>query len=128
MEIRDLLSKPVWQMTGEEFILLNRHALQEREARAAQPIADTEKKYERCKQEYDREKAKLDELYAKKKQARREALQYLKNRCGDIYRLDGSLLAILDKYMTGQKKKGEEEKESSASDTISKKKARSISP
>lgn len=81
-----------------------------------------EKRYERCKQEYDREKAKLDELYAKKKQARREALQYLKNRCGDIYRLDGSLLAILDKYMTGQKKKGEEEKESSASDTISKKK------
>lgn len=80
-----------------------------------------EKRYERCKQEYDREKAKLDELYAKKKQARQEALQYLKNRCGDIYRLDGSLLAILDKYMTGQKKKGEEEKESSASDTISKK-------
>ena len=33
MEIRELLSKPVWQMTGEEFILLNRHA------------ADTEKKY-----------------------------------------------------------------------------------
>ena len=45
MEIRELLSKPVWQMTGEEFILLNRHALQEREARAAQPAADTEKKY-----------------------------------------------------------------------------------
>ncbi len=36
-----------------------------------------EKRYERCKREYDREKAKLDELYAKKKQARREALQYL---------------------------------------------------
>jgi hypothetical protein len=30
---------------SEEFILLNRHALQEREARAAQPAADTEKKY-----------------------------------------------------------------------------------
>ena len=43
MEIRELLSKPVWQMTGEEFILLNRHALQEREAKVAQPIADTEK-------------------------------------------------------------------------------------
>ena len=42
------------------------------------------------------EKAKLDELYAQKEQARREALQYLKNRCGDIYRLDGSLLAILE--------------------------------
>ena len=70
-----------------------------------------EKRYERCKQEYDREKAKLDELYAKKKQARQEALQYLKNHCGDIYRLDGSLLAILEKYMTGQKKKEGEEKE-----------------
>ena len=45
MEIRELLSKPVWQMTGEEFILLNRHALQEREAKVAQPAADTEKKY-----------------------------------------------------------------------------------
>ena len=29
----------------------------------------------------------------------------------DIYRLDGSLLAILEKYMTGQKKKEGEEKE-----------------
>ena len=29
MEVKNLLSKPVWQMTGEEFILLNRHALQE---------------------------------------------------------------------------------------------------
>ena len=36
MEIRDLLSKPVWQMTGEEFIFLNRHALQG---------SDKEKKY-----------------------------------------------------------------------------------
>lgn len=70
-----------------------------------------EKRYGQCKREYDREKAKLDELYAQKEQARREALQYLKNRCGDIYRLDGSLLAILEKYMTGQKKKEGEEKE-----------------
>ena len=72
---------------------------------------DIEKRYGQCKREYDREKAKLDELYAQKEQARREALQYLKNRCGDIYRLDGSLLAILEKYMTGQKKKEGEEKE-----------------
>ena len=43
MEIRDLLSKPVWQMTGEEFIFLNRHALQENEVRTVQPAAD--KKY-----------------------------------------------------------------------------------
>ena len=39
MEIRDLLSKPVWQMTGEEFIFLNRHALQGSETKPAQPTA-----------------------------------------------------------------------------------------
>ena len=32
-------------MTGEEFILLNRHALQENEVRTVQPAADKEKKY-----------------------------------------------------------------------------------
>ena len=64
-----------------------------------------EKRYERCKREYDKEKAKLDELYRQKGQARREALQCLKNRCGDICRLGGSLLAILEKYLTDQKKK-----------------------
>ena len=35
MEVKDLLSKPVWQMTGEEFIFV----------KPAQPAADTEKKY-----------------------------------------------------------------------------------
>ncbi|KAA5432745.1 DUF3853 family protein, partial [Bacteroides cellulosilyticus] len=40
MEIRDLLSKPVWQMTGEEFIFLNRHALQGSETKPTQPAAD----------------------------------------------------------------------------------------
>ena len=45
MEIRDLLSKPVWQMTGEEFIFLNRHALQGSETKPTQPAADKEKKY-----------------------------------------------------------------------------------
>lgn len=64
-----------------------------------------ERRYERCKREYDKEKAKLDELYRQKGQARREALQCLKNRCGDICRLGGSLLAILEKYLTDQKKK-----------------------
>ena len=44
MEIRDLLSKPVWQMTGEEFIFLNRHALQGSETKPAQPAADKGKK------------------------------------------------------------------------------------
>lgn len=64
-----------------------------------------ERRYERCKREYDKEKAKLNELYTQKEQARREALQCLQNRCGDICRLGGSLLAILDKYLTDQKKR-----------------------
>ena len=76
-----------------------------------------ERRYERCKREYDKEKAKLDALYEQKKQARREALQCLQNRCGDICRLGGSLLAILDKYLTDQKKKEGEEKEIPSSGT-----------
>ena len=68
-----------------------------------------ERRYERCKREYDKEKAKLDELYRQKGQARREALQCLKNRCGDICRLGGSLLAILEKYLTDQKEGEEKE-------------------
>ena len=55
-----------------------------------------ERRYERCKREYDKEKAKLDELYKQKGAGKAEALQCLKNRCGDICRLGGSLLAILE--------------------------------
>ena len=77
-----------------------------------------ERRYERCKREYDKEKAKLDELYKQKEQARREALQCLKNRCGDICRLGGSLLAILEKYLTDQKKKEREEKEAAITQTL----------
>ena len=76
-----------------------------------------ERRYERCKREYDKEKTKLDELYKQKEQARREALQCLQNRCGEICRLGGSLLAIIEKYLTDQKKKEGEEKEMSASGT-----------
>ncbi len=65
-----------------------------------------ERRYERCKREYDKEKAKLDELYRQKEQARREALQCLKNRCGDICRLGGSLLAILENTLPTKKKEG----------------------
>ena len=45
MELKELLSKPVWQMTGEEFIFLNRHASTDSEARTPQPVTDTDKKY-----------------------------------------------------------------------------------
>ena len=76
-----------------------------------------ERRYERCKREYDKEKARLDDLYKQKEQAKREALQCLKNHCGDICRLSGSLLAILEKYLTDQKKKEGEEKEAVTAQT-----------
>ena len=42
--IQELLSKPVWQMTGEEFIMLSRHASGQPEAQP-QPVTDTGRKY-----------------------------------------------------------------------------------
>lgn len=45
MELKELLSKPVWQMTGEEFIFLNRHASTDNGAKTPQPATDTDKKY-----------------------------------------------------------------------------------
>ena len=42
--IQELLSKPVWQMTGEEFIMLSRHASGLPEAQP-QPVTDTGRKY-----------------------------------------------------------------------------------
>ena len=39
--IQELLSKPVWQMTGEEFIFLSKHASGQAEA-LPQPVTDTE--------------------------------------------------------------------------------------
>ena len=42
--LQELLSKPVWQMTGEEFIFLSNHASRQTETQP-QPITDTERKY-----------------------------------------------------------------------------------
>ena len=42
--IQELLSKPVWQMTGEEFIMLSRHASVQTEAQP-QPVTETSRKY-----------------------------------------------------------------------------------
>ena len=42
--LKELLMKPVWQMTGEEFLFLSRHASVQAEAQT-QPTTDTEKKY-----------------------------------------------------------------------------------
>ena len=42
--LQELLSKPVWQMTGEEFIMLSRHASVQTEAQP-QPVTDASRKY-----------------------------------------------------------------------------------
>ena len=42
--LQELLLKPVWQMTGEEFIFLSKHASNQTEAQP-QPVTDTERKY-----------------------------------------------------------------------------------
>ena len=42
--LQELLSKPVWQLTGEEFIFLSKHASRQTETQP-QPITDTERKY-----------------------------------------------------------------------------------
>ena len=45
MELRELLSKPVWQMTGEELMLLNRQSLQPTENKTNQSCISSERKY-----------------------------------------------------------------------------------
>ena len=62
------------------------------------------RRYERCKREYEKEKAKLDELYDKKKQAAKDDKRS-ENRFKNMYELGCNLLAILEKYMTDQKRK-----------------------
>ena len=42
--LQELLSKPGWLMTGEEFIFLSKHASRQTETQP-QPITDTERKY-----------------------------------------------------------------------------------
>ncbi|RJV14462.1 DUF3853 family protein [Bacteroides sp. AF26-10BH] len=41
--LQELLSKPVWQMTGEEFIFLSKHASGQTEMQPQ--VTDTERKY-----------------------------------------------------------------------------------
>lgn len=76
-----------------------------------------EKEYERCKAEYDREKAKLNELYDLQKAARKEAFQYMKNRCADIYRQSCLFLDILKKYIPDGNRQDESGKPVSQQET-----------
>ena len=84
---------------------------------SAEEEKQAEKEYERCKAEYDREKARLNELYDQQKAARNEAFQYMKNRCADIYRQSCLFLDILQKYISDGKRQGEPGKPVSQQET-----------
>ena len=85
------------------------------------PLAEeekqAEKEYERCKAEYDKERAKLNELYDQQKATRKEAFQYMKNRCADIYRQSCLFLDILKKYIPDGKRQDEPGKPISQQET-----------
>ena len=83
---------------------------------SAEEEKQAEKEYERCKAEYDREKARLNELYDLQKAARNEAFQYMKNRCADIYRQSCLFLNILKKYIPDGKESDEPSKPISRQD------------
>ena len=83
----------------------------------AEEEKQAEKEYERCKAEYDKERAKLNELYDQQKAARKEAFQYMKNRCADIYRQSCLFLDILKKYIPGGKRQDEPGKPISQQET-----------
>ena len=84
----------------------------------AEEEKQAEKEYERCKAEYDKERAKLNELYDQQKAARKEAFQYMKNRCADIYRQSCLFLDILKKYIPDGKRQDEPGKPVSQQETM----------
>ncbi len=45
IDVQDLLEKPIWQMTGAEFLSLNQQFLQGRTIEATQNVAPFEKRY-----------------------------------------------------------------------------------
>ena len=83
----------------------------------AEEEKQAEKEYERCKAEYDKERAKLNELYDQQKAARKEAFQYMKNRCEDMYRQSCLFLDILKKYIPDGKRQDEPSKPISQQET-----------
>lgn len=79
LDVTRRLSKPLNEANnGYDSIGYREHTAEEEK--------QAEKEYERCKAEYDRDKAKLNKLYDQQKATRTEALQYMKNCCADIYR------------------------------------------
>ena len=84
---------------------------------SAEEEKQAEKEYERCKAEYDKERAILNELYDQQKTARKEAFQYMKNRCADIYRQSCLFLDILKKYIPDGNRQDEPSKPISQQET-----------
>lgn len=92
LDVTRSLSKPLNEANNRYDSIGYREHTAEEEKQA-------EKEYERCKAEYDREKAKLNKLYDQQMAARTEAFQYMKNCCADIYRQSCLFLDILKKYI-----------------------------
>lgn len=103
LDVTRSLSKPLNEANNRYDSIGYREHTAEEEKQA-------EKEYERCKAEYDREKAKLNKLYDQQKAARTEVFQYMKNCCADIYRQSCLFLDILKKYIPDGKQEYEPDK------------------
>ena len=113
LEVTQKLSKPL----NEAY---NRYdSIGYREHTAAEE-KQAEKEYERCKAEYENEKEELDRLYELERQARKEAFQYIENRCGDIYKLSFHFMEILAKYIPVEKDKPDEPNKQETQQDVSK--------
>ena len=110
LDVTRSLSKPLNEANNRYDSIGYREHTAEEEKQA-------EKEYERCKAEYDREKAKLNKLYDQQKATRTEAFQYMKNCCADIYRQSCLFLDILKKYIPDGKRQDESGKPISQQET-----------
>ena len=110
LDVTRSLSKPLNEANNRYDSIGYREHTAEEEKQA-------EKEYERCKAEYDKEKARLNELYDLQRAARKEAFQYMKNRCADIYRQSCLFLDILKKYIPDGNRQEEPRKPVSPQET-----------
>lgn len=110
LDVTRSLSKPLNEANNRYDSIGYREHTAEEEKQA-------EKEYERCKAEYDKEKARLNELYDLQRAARKEAFQYMKNRCADIYRQSCLFLDILKKYIPDGNRQEEPKKTVSPQET-----------
>ena len=100
LDVTRSLSKPLNEANNRYDSIGYREHTAEEEKQA-------EKEYERCKAEYDKERAKLNELF-----------QYMKNRCADIYRQSCLFLDILKKYVPDGKRQEDVSEPISQQETV----------